>query len=116
MGKRFGGMKTALGYDERHVFHSIRYTVAGMFQDAGCAEGVAADIVGHLKPGLTFGLYGGITTMKLRYGELVRRIAYPTMGNGESSTTVTTWTACIVLPSTLRLTVDPALRPNGCTG
>ena len=68
MGKRFGRMKTASGYDERHVFHSIRYTVAKMFQDAGCAEGVAADIVGHLKPGLTFGFYGGITAMKLRYG------------------------------------------------
>jgi len=90
IGKRFGRMKTALGYDERHVFHSIRYTVAGMFQDAGCAEGVAADIVGHLKPGLTFGLYGGITAMKLRYTELVRCIAYSTMENGESSTTVTT--------------------------
>jgi site-specific recombinase XerD len=86
LGQRFGRMKTRLGYDHRFVFHSIRKTVTSLMQDASVAEGVAADIVGHIKPGLTYGVYGGITAMPLRAAELTRAISYPVAANGETGT------------------------------
>ena len=77
IGKRFGRLKTTLGFDARFVFHSIRKTVAALFQDAECEEAVAADIVGHNKPTMTYGLYGGETRMDLRARWLAKAIRYP---------------------------------------
>lgn len=77
IGKRFGRLRTELGWDRRFVFHSIRKTVASLFQDAGCPEGVAADVVGHVKPTMTFGLYGGETRMDLRAEWMASAIRYP---------------------------------------
>ncbi len=87
LGKRFGRLKADLGFDGRYVFHSIRRTVAALFQDAECPEGVAADIVGHLKPTMTFGLYGGETRMNLRAAWLERAIRYPEEENTPSPAT-----------------------------
>ncbi len=47
IGKRFGRLKTELGFDGRYVFHSIRKTVAHMFETAECPAEVAKDIIGH---------------------------------------------------------------------
>lgn len=47
--KRFGRMKTALGYGEQYVFHSIRKTVDTLMENAGITDGIAADILGHEK-------------------------------------------------------------------
>ena len=77
VGKRFGILKTKLGFDGRFVFHSIRKTVANMFENAECPEGVAADVVGHLKPTMTYGLYSGITKMDLRAKWMEQAIRYP---------------------------------------
>ena len=77
IGKRFGLQKTRLGFDSRFVFHSIRKTVANMFENAQCPEGVAADVVGHLKPTMTYGLYSGLTKMDLRAGWMEKAISYP---------------------------------------
>ena len=79
MGKRFGILKTKLGFDSRYVFHSMRKTVANMFENAECPEGVAADVVGHLKPTMTYGLYSGITKMDLRARWMEQAIRYPTV-------------------------------------
>lgn len=59
IGKRFGRLKTRRGYGRAHVFHSIRKTVATMFENARCPESTAADILGHDKPTMTYGLYSG---------------------------------------------------------
>ena len=77
IGKRFGRLKTDLGFDSRFVFHCLRKTVAALFQDAGCKEEVAADIVGHMKPTMTYGLYAGETRMDLRAKWLAKAIRYP---------------------------------------
>ena len=58
------------------MFHSIRKTVATLLEDSGVAENVAADILGHDKPTMTYGLYSGGTSLatkrdaieKLDYG------------------------------------------------
>ena len=54
IGKRFDRLKTRLGFGPEHVFHSIRKTVATLLEDAQCPEGIAADIIGHDKPTMTY--------------------------------------------------------------
>src|SRR5260370_8158722 len=48
-----------MGFREARVFHSVRKTVATMLENAGVVENVAADIIGHDKPTMTYGLYSG---------------------------------------------------------
>lgn len=57
IGKRFGRLKSSLGFDHRFVFHSLRKTVTTELENAGVPENVAADIVGHDKKTITYGLY-----------------------------------------------------------
>ena len=59
LSKRFGRVKKAMGFDDRFVFHSIRKTVATLFETCGVRESVAADILGHEKQTMTYGLYSG---------------------------------------------------------
>ncbi len=87
LSKRFGRLKAELGFDGRYVFHSIRKTVTSLFQDRGCPEGVAADIVGHLKPTMTYGLYGGVTRMDERARWLAEAISYPSERNTSAPST-----------------------------
>ena len=65
IGKRFGRTKTALGYDGRYVFHSLRKTVATRLEQAGVLENVASDILGHEKAAtLSYGLYSSGTSIE----------------------------------------------------
>lgn len=66
VGKRFGRLKSALGFDRQHAFHSIRKTAATVFEQAGISEGITADIVGHEKQTMTYGLYSGGTSIVQR--------------------------------------------------
>jgi integrase len=77
LGHRFSRPKTAAGYGEKHVFHSIRKTVATLLENAKVPEGVAADIIGHDKPTMTYGLYSGGASMKTKR-EAIEKLAYPT--------------------------------------
>jgi integrase len=64
IGKRFGRLKTALGFGPKHVFHSIRHTVATLLENAGVPEGVSADIIEHDKDTMTYGLYSGGASLR----------------------------------------------------
>ena len=66
VGKKFGRLKTKLGYGPLHVFHSIRKTCTTHFEQAEVAEGITADIVGHKKQTMTCGLYSGGTSVEQR--------------------------------------------------
>lgn len=66
LGKKFGRIKTKLGYGSLHVFHSIRKTATTHFEQAQVPEGITADIVGHKKQTLTYGLYSGGTSVEQR--------------------------------------------------
>jgi integrase len=59
IGKRFGRLKKDLDFGRQHVFHSIRKTVVTILENAGVPENVVADIVGHEKTTMTYGLYSG---------------------------------------------------------
>jgi integrase len=77
LGKRFTELKRSMGFDEHYTFHSIRHTVAHLFENAGAPETVAADIVGHTIATLTYGVYAGKTAMDKRLEWLERAIRYP---------------------------------------
>lgn len=77
LGKRFGRLKTAMGFNGRQkVFHSIRKTVGTLFEQAEVLEGVAADILGHEKQTMTYGLYSGGSSMKQKR-DAVQKLTYP---------------------------------------
>lgn len=66
IGKRFGRLKKASGYDKLFVFHSIRKTFTTQMQQAGIAEYITADIVGHELNTMTYGLYSDGTSVNQR--------------------------------------------------
>lgn len=59
IGKRFGRMKKSEGYPPTLVFHSIRRTVATLLENAGVPENHAADLLGHDKKSMSYGVYSG---------------------------------------------------------
>ena len=66
IGKRFGRLKKNLGYSKSHVFHSIRKTFTTQLENASVLENITADIIGHEKPRMTYGLYSGGTTLEVK--------------------------------------------------
>lgn len=76
IGKRFGHLKSKLGFGESHVFHSFRHTVVGQLESRGVPENVAADIVGHEKPRITYGLYSGRNPLDVMR-EAIEKLSYP---------------------------------------
>lgn len=77
IGKRFGYLKAELGFGKNYVFHSIRKTVATMFENADVPENVAADILGHEKPTQTYGLYSGGASLETKR-KAIEKLRYPT--------------------------------------
>jgi integrase len=66
VGKRFGRLKTKMGFPSTKVFHSLRKSFVTACEQAGAIEGVVADIVGHEKQTMTFGVYSGGSSIKQR--------------------------------------------------
>lgn len=75
IGKRFGRLKTKHDFSSRYVFHSIRKTFTTMLENAGVGENLAADIVGHEKPRITYGLYSGGASLEVMK-EAIKKISY----------------------------------------
>lgn len=76
IGKRYGRLKEALGFDGSHTFHSFRATVVTQLENAGVPENLASDIVGHEKPTLTYGLYSGGNKLEVQRKAL-EKVRYP---------------------------------------
>jgi len=76
LGKRFGRLKTDAGFGKEHVFHSIRKILVTLLEQAKVSENITADIVGHEKPRITYGLYSGGNTLEDKR-EAIERIHYP---------------------------------------
>jgi integrase len=74
--KRFGRLKTTLGYGANQVFHSFRHTATTMLEQAGVRENIVMDIMGHEKPNLTFGHYSEGTSMEQRYEAICKSIDF----------------------------------------
>jgi integrase len=77
LGKRFGRLKKSMGFTAgAQVFHSIRKTLITLMENAGVSEGVAADIVGHEKQTMTYGLYSMGSELEIKRAALVK-VKYP---------------------------------------
>ncbi|WP_165907465.1 tyrosine-type recombinase/integrase [Primorskyibacter sedentarius] len=76
IGKRFGRLKKSLGYGSQLVFHSIRKTVITELERAGAPENVVADIVGHEKKTMTYGLYSGGASFENKRDTIIK-LSYP---------------------------------------
>lgn len=75
--KRFGHLKDSMGFAKgSEVFHSIRKTVITLMENAGVKEGVAADIAGHDKNTMTYGLYSMGSELDVKR-EALSKVAYP---------------------------------------
>lgn len=77
LGQRFGKLKKSMGFTTgSQVFHSIRKTLITLMENAGVSEGVAADIVGHEKKTMTYGLYSMGSALEIKRAALAL-IQYP---------------------------------------
>jgi integrase len=76
VGKRFGRLKTRLGYGPEVVFHSLRKTVATLLQNALVPEDMAAAILGHEIQTLSYGLYSGGPALAVKR-EAIEKVTYP---------------------------------------
>ena len=75
LGQKFGRLKNKLKYSDRHVFHSIRKTFTTLLENNGVSENIAADIVGHEKPRITYGLYSGGASIEIMK-DAIERVGY----------------------------------------
>ena len=75
MGQKFGRLKNRLKFSDRHVFHSIRKTLITALENAGVSENLTADIVGHEKPRITYGLYSGGTNIEVKK-DAIEKVSY----------------------------------------
>jgi len=81
MSKRFSILKTNLGFSSRvYTVHSFRSTLITMLENAGVSENIAADIVGHKKPRITYGLYSGGASIEVMRSAL-EMVNYPEIDN-----------------------------------
>ncbi len=76
VGKRFGHLKTGLGFGPQYVFHSIRMTVTTQMDAAQIPEAVTARIVGHDIPTMTYGLYSSGAPFDVKR-DAVEKLAFP---------------------------------------
>lgn len=72
IGKRFGRLKASKGFGPQFVYHSIRKVVVTILENAGVPENVVADLIGHEKKTLTFGLYSGGVSLAVKREALAK--------------------------------------------
>lgn len=76
LGKRYGRLvRNDCKLPKSKVFHCFRNTVATKLESAGIPENIAADIVGHDKATMTYGLYSGGTSTQQKF-DAVKSIEY----------------------------------------
>ena len=76
LGKRYGRLvRNDCKLPKSKVFHCFRNTVATKLEAAGIPENIAADIVGHDKATMTYGLYSGGTSTQQKF-EAVKAIKF----------------------------------------
>jgi integrase len=77
LGKRFTRLKTALGFGERYVFHSLRHTVVHLMRRAECPLEIRNQILGHEDGDAGAGAgYGGHVDQKQKRDWLVKAVRY----------------------------------------
>ncbi|WP_028966365.1 tyrosine-type recombinase/integrase [Sphingomonas phyllosphaerae] len=76
-GKEFTRFKQSLGFADRQAaFHSFRKNAVAQWEAASVPETEVAQIVGHEKKGITFGVYGRGVSIQRR-AQIVSMLKYP---------------------------------------
>jgi integrase len=76
-GREFTRFKQALGFmDRASAFHSFRKNAVAQWEAASIPETEVAQIVGHEKKGITFGVYGGGVSLQRRRA-IIAKLSYP---------------------------------------
>lgn len=77
VGKRFGNLKSKLGFGPKKVFHSFRHTVTTALLQAGTDLNIAQDIVGHEKGNITADTYNAVgSSMQQRFNAITNALSY----------------------------------------
>ena len=61
---QFSGFKQHFGFGKDKDFQFFRRTISTKLESLECPENIAADIVGHKKQNMTYGLYSGGSGLK----------------------------------------------------
>ncbi|WP_428661402.1 tyrosine-type recombinase/integrase [Reyranella sp.] len=77
LGKRFGRLKTAMGHGPEKAFHSIRHTFTRMLEEQKVPENLTADLIGHAKTTMSYGVYSGRGATRPLLGDAIRKVSYP---------------------------------------
>ncbi len=81
-GREFTRFKQSLGFTDRaKAFHSFRKNAVAQWEAASVPETEVAQIVGHEKKGITFGVYGRGVSIR-RKAEIVAMLDYPDLTKG----------------------------------
>ncbi|MGH6953554.1 MAG: site-specific integrase [Alphaproteobacteria bacterium] len=77
MSKAFRRLRENLGFTAKQekTLHSIRKTVGTQLENALVNENIVADLLGHEKPRVTYGIYSGGTTLAVK-AEALAKLAY----------------------------------------
>lgn len=77
LGKRFTRLKTNLGFDKHHTFHSLRHSVVHLFRVAQCPVEIRNQIIGHESDDTGAGAhYGGHVGERLKLKWLTKALHY----------------------------------------
>lgn len=77
VGRRFGRLRTALGFNDQYVFHCIRNTTVAMLINAGVPDIISQAIHGHKNTSMT-GAYGQKGVSLEVKAKAIRKLRYPT--------------------------------------
>jgi integrase len=72
IGKRFGRLKSSLGFGPRYVFHSIKKTVTTIMEKADVRADVILDIIGHKNTSAT-----DVASSMQKRKEAIEKLVYP---------------------------------------
>ena len=72
IGKRFGRLKSSLGFGQRYVFHSIKKTVTTIMENADVRADVILDIIGHKNTSATH-----VSSSMQRQKKAIENLVYP---------------------------------------
>ena len=73
--KRFTRLKSSMGYEKRHTFHSIRSTVITTLQNEIKDRVLIMTIVGHLTHTVTYDIYSEGATVENKF-EAIQKLSY----------------------------------------
>ena len=77
IGKRFGKLKTKLGYGDQYVFHSIRHTFVSILNRNKIRTPVIKDLVGHEQGDFTLRTYDDIGSTMEERQDAINTLDYP---------------------------------------